>query len=87
MLQHDKDKAEDLDTTAEDHAADEWRYACMSRPYTRPTPGEPKPVFPYEGKKGGSVIVGNVPIIEMIKQKERGKETRWLTPISTPRIP
>jgi len=23
---------EDLDTAMEDHAADEWRYACMSRP-------------------------------------------------------
>lgn len=33
VLQHDKDKAEDLDTTAEDHAADEVRYACMSRPW------------------------------------------------------
>jgi hypothetical protein len=32
-LQHDQDKPEDLDTEAEDHAADEWRYACMSRPY------------------------------------------------------
>lgn len=34
ILQHDKDKAEDLDTRQEDHAADEWRYACMSRPQT-----------------------------------------------------
>lgn len=32
-LQHDQSKPEDLDTTAEDHAADEIRYACMSRPY------------------------------------------------------
>jgi hypothetical protein len=32
VLQHDPDKAEDLDTSAEDHAADECRYACMSRP-------------------------------------------------------
>ena len=31
-LQHDVNRAEDLDTDAEDHAADEWRYACMSRP-------------------------------------------------------
>ena len=23
---------EDVDTEQEDHAADEWRYACMSRP-------------------------------------------------------
>jgi hypothetical protein len=32
-LQHDLDRPEDLDTDGEDHAADEWRYACMSRPY------------------------------------------------------
>ena len=32
-LQHDRDKPEDLDTDGEDHAADEWRYACMSRPW------------------------------------------------------
>lgn len=36
-LQHDQTNAEDLDTTAEDHAADEWRYACMSRPWIAPT--------------------------------------------------
>lgn len=35
VLQHDAKRAEDLDTDAEDHAADEWRYACMSRPYIR----------------------------------------------------
>jgi hypothetical protein len=34
-LQHDQNKPEDLDTNAEDHAADEWRYACMSRPWIR----------------------------------------------------
>ena len=33
VLQHDMNNAEDLDTTSEDHAADEWRYACMSRPW------------------------------------------------------
>lgn len=31
-LQHDDVKMEDVDTDAEDHAADELRYACMSRP-------------------------------------------------------
>lgn len=41
VLQHDPDKAEDLDTTAEDHAADDWRYACMSRPWTRTLPDRP----------------------------------------------
>ena len=32
-LQHDASKPEDVDTESEDHAADEWRYACMSRPF------------------------------------------------------
>jgi hypothetical protein len=35
-LQHDELRPEDVDTTGEDHAADEIRYACMSRPYVRP---------------------------------------------------
>jgi hypothetical protein len=34
-LQHSKTKPEDLDTDGEDHAADELRYACMSRPWVR----------------------------------------------------
>ncbi len=39
VLQHDPDKPEDLDTESEDHAGDEWRYACMSRPWLpRQTP-------------------------------------------------
>lgn len=32
-LQHDDRNKEDLDTDGEDHAADETRYACMSRPW------------------------------------------------------
>src|SRR4030088_3117079 len=46
LLQHDQDRPEDLDTEAEDHAADSVRYACMSRPYTRsaPKPKEPEPM-------------------------------------------
>lgn len=38
VLQHDKDRAEDLNTKMEDHAADEWRYACMSRPWVAEIP-------------------------------------------------
>ncbi len=34
-LQHDPDKAEDVQTDSVDHAPDEIRYACMSRPYVR----------------------------------------------------
>lgn len=45
-LQHDEANAEDLDTKQEDHAADETRYACMSRPWAGkskvPDPTVPK---------------------------------------------
>ncbi len=34
VLQHDAMRPEDLDTGAEDHIADEARYACLSRPLT-----------------------------------------------------
>ena len=37
-LQHDPHRAEDLDTSAEDHAADDVRYACMSRPWIKSLP-------------------------------------------------
>lgn len=33
-LVYDEHDPEDLDTKGEDHAADEWRYFCMSRPVT-----------------------------------------------------
>jgi hypothetical protein len=42
-LQHDEDRPEDLDTTAEDHAADMVRYGCMSRPWVRKPPEDEKP--------------------------------------------
>ncbi len=38
-LQHDPDRMEDVDTEGEDHAPDEIRYACMSRPYARSSSG------------------------------------------------
>jgi hypothetical protein len=38
VLQHDAHRAEDLDTDAEDHAADDVRYACSSRPYVKSLP-------------------------------------------------
>jgi hypothetical protein len=45
MLQHDQARPEDLDSNLEDHAADEWRYACMSRPWVRDKAAEPKKQF------------------------------------------
>lgn len=44
-LQHDPHRAEDVDTTAEDHAPDALRYGCMSRPMVRDKPGTPPPRF------------------------------------------
>lgn len=32
-MQHDKHNAEDMDTDLEDHAVDDMRYGCMSRPF------------------------------------------------------
>ena len=34
-MPHDRHNSEDIDTDAEDHAADDIRYACMSRPWAR----------------------------------------------------
>lgn len=38
LVQHDPARVEDLDTNSEDHACDETRYACASRPWTKPVP-------------------------------------------------
>lgn len=37
ILQHNPNRLEDADTEGEDHAPDEIRYACMSRPYSNPS--------------------------------------------------
>lgn len=45
VLQHDDLRPEDVDTEGEDHAGDEARYACMSRPWIRPVKAaEPPPM-------------------------------------------
>ena len=44
--QHDENKPEDLDTEGEDHACDEVRYACNSRPLVLNMP-EKKPEITY----------------------------------------
>lgn len=55
-LQHDDDKVEDLDSDGEDHAADEWRYACMSRPISL----VPKPRKPAVHPHSVAAIFGDV---------------------------
>lgn len=71
-LQHDPDKPEDLDTDGEDHAADEWRYACMSRPY-QPVKAEDKPKdrLTYEVKDGR--VLANMSVMEIVQAKMRKK--------------
>ncbi len=44
VLQHDEKNVEDLNSDSEDHAADEWRYGCMSRPYARPRPSKERDI-------------------------------------------
>lgn len=40
LMCHDEHNPEDLDSKLEDHAADEWRYLCMSMPITPMEPQE-----------------------------------------------
>lgn len=54
-LQHDPDRPEDVDTEGEDHAPDECRYGCMSRPYV-PAVDPPKPAgIVYQGQPDGTI--------------------------------
>lgn len=44
LLTYSQTRSEDLDTSQEDHAADEWRYFCMSRPIAPPAPAQERPL-------------------------------------------
>ncbi len=54
-LQHDEARPEDVDTEGEDHAPDECRYACMSRPYLPSHQPKAKDMF------AGSIIGDGTP--------------------------
>ena len=45
LLSFHRSRPEDLDTEAEDHIADEWRYMCMSRPVPPLRPAEEKIIW------------------------------------------
>lgn len=50
-LQHDGARPEDVDTDSEDHAADETRYACMSRPWIKSAQDQAQSIDRYSEKK------------------------------------
>lgn len=61
-LQHDKSRPEDVDTDSEDHAGDDWRYECMSRPWLRdPVPkpeDQPNPTQAFRDDDWDDLISG-----------------------------
>jgi hypothetical protein len=67
ILQHDPDRLEDLDTEAEDHAADEVRYACMSRPFIRGKKTAEPAKYDVVSIGGGKMQTG-LTIFEIIKR-------------------
>lgn len=56
LMIYDSHKVEDLDTSMEDHIADEWRYMCMARPVS--------PLRPVE-----SVTILNDPLNQFTNQR------------------
>lgn len=57
VIQHDEGNPEDVDTDAEDHACDDIRYACMSRPYI---PRTPQPDIPRGDKLPRETTFGDL---------------------------
>lgn len=77
MLQHDVGRPEDLDTEAEDHAADETRYACMSRPFVPREEYRAKPKEDFVvGVESTGAIKANMDVRELVRMKERLAKVR-----------
>ena len=66
VLQHDPDRPEDVDTDSEDHAADEARYGCMSRPYVTKAKVTPKPK-----------TMADLTFDDMLALHEKQRAARW----------
>lgn len=69
-VQHDVARPEDVDTTGEDHAADETRYAAMSRPFVRTVVAPAPPVYDYAATATGGMR-SNLSIREIIERQRR----------------
>jgi hypothetical protein len=68
ILQHDETDSEDLDTEAEDHAYDELRYACTSRPWQSTGSSTPAPL----PKLPSQTTITE--LIEQLRQKRLARE-------------
>lgn len=64
-LQHDADDVEDVDTDGEDHAYDEIRYACMSRPWV--------PGAVVDRSKLVPKMLGEMTVTDLINAKTRAR--------------
>lgn len=69
ILQHDETDPEDVDTTAEDHAYDETRYAVMSRPWL---PREAAPEASRLPKLPSELTINE--LVERLRQKRLAQE-------------
>lgn len=56
VLQHDPHRPEDLDSSGEDHIADETRYACLARRLPRPPPPPELPWRPDDWGRPGPPV-------------------------------
>lgn len=76
MLQHDETRPEDLDTDGEDHAADEARYGCMSRPWIPRVEPEKRPEkLEYRVMPDGAVKA-NMSLWDVIEAKRKRREAQ-----------
>lgn len=76
-LQHDETDPEDLDTEGEDHAADEIRYACMSRPLLKRVQPQGVTTFPkLPGQKTFNELRQGVTRRRKLAQMERMPHAR-----------
>lgn len=73
-LQHDEKNPEDVDSEGEDHAPDEIRYACMSRPYVPAPKTEPTKTDFWIGIGSGERMQSNLSIREMIERQTRRRK-------------
>jgi hypothetical protein len=69
-LQHDDGRPEDLDTDSEDHAADDWRYACASRPWVRQTRPGLDPLTEMQRPRSMREMLGD---IDAAPERGRGR--------------